>query len=336
MDEIRVLLGHGSGGILSHELLEQVFLCHFRNNFLVPLEDATLLPSPSSRIAFTTDSFVVKPLFFPGGDIGRLSICGTVNDLSMRGAEPLYMSVGVIIEEGLLLSDLEKIVRSMSEAAKEAGVLIVCGDTKVVERGAADGLFINTAGVGKTGDDVNISVGNAKPGDAVILSGTMGDHGVAVLAGRHGFRFTSAIGSDVSPLNGLVRAVLTAFPRVHVMRDPTRGGVATTLKEIAETSGVGIDIDEESIPVSDGVAAACSMLGLDPLYLANEGKAVIVVPEEGAQDVVAAIRDHRYGRMAAVIGRVSAKNPGIVTIRNPYGSRRVVEMLAGDQFPRIC
>jgi hydrogenase expression/formation protein HypE len=336
MAEKLILLGHGSGGLLSHDLIEDLFLRHFGNDLLLPLEDATLLPSPSGRIAFTTDSYVVKPLFFPGGDIGRLSVCGTVNDLSMRGAEPLYMSVGFIIEEGFAFADLERVVRSMSEAAQEAGITIVCGDTKVVERRAADGLFINTAGIGRVREGTNISVENAKPGDAVILSGTLGDHGVAVLSQRHNLRFTSSLQSDVAPLNGLVRTILGVSPNVHVMRDPTRGGLGTTLKEIAQGSRVGIEIDEELIPASKAVVAACNMLGLDHLYLANEGKVVAFVPEREAQTVVAAMRKDRHGEKAALIGRVVDDHSGIVTVKNPFGIKRILEMLAGDQFPRIC
>jgi hydrogenase expression/formation protein HypE len=336
MDEKLILLGHGSGGVLSHNLTEGLFLRHFSNPLLLPLEDASLLPWPSRRIAFTTDSYVVKPLFFPGGDIGRLSVCGTVNDLSMRGAEPLYLSAGFIIEEGLTLAELERVVISMSEAAKEAGVSVVCGDTKVVEKRAADGLFINTAGIGRAREDIAVSVENAKPGDAVILSGTLGDHGVAVLSQRHGLRFTSSTKSDVAPLNGLVSAILEASPRVHVMRDPTRGGMGTTLKEIAQGSGVGIEIDEEAIPISEAVKAACAMLGLDNLYLANEGKLVALVPAEDAPVILGAMRRHRYGADAAIIGSATSDHPGIVTVKNRYGVKRIVEMLAGDQFPRIC
>jgi len=336
MEDKLILLGHGSGGVLSHDLIETVFLRHFGNSLLLPLEDATLLPSPSTRLVFTTDSYVVKPLFFPGGDIGRLAICGTVNDLSMRGAEPLYVSVGFIIEEGLPQSRLETVVASMSDAAKEAGVVIVCGDTKVVERGAADGLFINTAGIGQAREGVDISVQNARPGDVVIISGTLGDHGVAVLGERHNMRFTSSLRSDVAPLCGLVATILETTTGVHAMRDPTRGGLATTLKEVAQGSGVGIEIDEQTLPVSKAVATVCNMLGLDYLYLANEGKVVLMAPEADAPAILATMRKHRYGREAAIIGKVTSAHPGIVTIRNPYGVKRIVEMLAGDQFPRIC
>jgi hydrogenase expression/formation protein HypE len=336
MDEKLILLGHGSGGGMSHELIEGLFVRYFGNPLLLPLEDASTFRLPPGLAAFTTDSYVVKPLFFPGGNIGRLSVCGTVNDLSMRGAEPLYLSAGFIIEEGFAVADLERIVVSMSEAAHEAGVSIVCGDTKVVERHAADGLYINTAGVGVVPDGVDISVQRALPGDVVIVSGTIGDHGVTVLSQRQSLHFRSPLVSDVAPLNRLVRSMLDAAPTVRALRDPTRGGIATTLKEIAASSSVGIEIDEERIPVSDAVAAACEMLGLDYLYLANEGKLVAVVPEGDAGRVLEAMRGNMYGKDAAVIGHVTEDHPGIVTMRNAYGIKRIVEMLASDQFPRIC
>jgi hydrogenase expression/formation protein HypE len=337
MDEKLILLGHGSGGGLSHDLIEGLFVRHFGNPLLLPLEDASAFDLPPGKTAFTTDSYVVKPIFFPGGDIGRLAVCGTVNDLSMRGARPLYLSAGFIIEEGFPRADLERIVVSMSDAAREAGVSIVCGDTKVVERRAADGLFINTAGVGFIPVGISVSVQNARPGDAVIVSGTIGDHGVTVLSQRQGLHFKSPVKSDVAPLNGLAQAMLDAAPAaVHVMRDPTRGGIATTLKEIASNSSVGIEIEEERLPVSEAVGAACEMLGLDYLYLANEGKLVAIVAEDRAGQVLDAMKAHPYGPDAAVIGRVTADRPGMVTIRNPFGAKRIVEMLAGDQFPRIC
>jgi len=336
MDEKLILLGHGSGGGMSHELIEGLFVRYFGNPLLLPLEDASTFRLPPGLAAFTTDSYVVKPLFFPGGNIGRLSVCGTVNDLSMRGAEPLYLSAGFIIEEGFAVADLERIVVSMSEAAHEAGVSIVCGDTKVVERHAADGLYINTAGVGVVPDGVDISVQRALPGDVVIVSGTIGDHGVTVLSQRQSLHFRSPLISDVAPLNRLVRSMLDAAPTVRAMRDPTRGGIATTLKEIAGNSSVGIEIDEELIPVSEAVKAACEMLGLDYLYLANEGKLVAVVPEGDAGRVLEAMRGNIYGKNAAIIGHVTQDHPGIVTIRNSYGIKRIVEMLASDQFPRIC
>ncbi len=329
-------MGHGSGGGLSHDLITDLFVRHFDNPILATLEDASLLASPGKKIAFTTDSYVVKPLFFPGGDIGRLSVCGTVNDLSMRGARPLFLSAGFIIEEGFAVADLERVVLSMAEASKEADVSVVCGDTKVVERHAADGLYINTAGIGVIPEGTDVSAKNAVPGDAVIVSGTVGDHGVTVLSQRQGLHFRTSLKSDAAPLNHLVAEMMEASKGVHVLRDPTRGGIATTLKEIALSSGVGIEIEEGRIPVSEVVRNACEMLGLDYLYLANEGKLVAFVAWEDADRVLRAMRDNVYGRDATVIGTVTAAHPGIVTMKNPFGVQRIIEMLASDQFPRIC
>ena len=336
MDEELILLGHGSGGLLSHELIEKIFLRHFGNAMLSPLEDSALFESTESLLAFTTDSYVVKPIFFPGGDIGRLAVCGTVNDLSMRGARPLHLSAGFIIEEGLPVHELERVVSSMHAAADEAGVTIVCGDTKVVERHAADKLFINTSGVGTVAKNVAVSVSNAQPGDSIIVSGTIGDHGVTILSQRQGLQFKSSIRSDVAPLNGLVQEMLAASSGIHSMRDPTRGGLATTLNEIAKSSKVGIEIEEEKIPVSEAVERACEMLGLDYLYLANEGKLIAVVAKEETERILAVMRNNVYGRSATVIGHVTHERPGRVLMRNPFGVRRVIEILASDQFPRIC
>ncbi|MCX8021441.1 MAG: hydrogenase expression/formation protein HypE [Syntrophorhabdaceae bacterium] len=336
MDKNVISLSHGSGGLISRELVEGLFLKRFHNNALMDLEDASILNLPMEKIAFTTDSFVVNPIFFPGGDIGRLAVCGTVNDLSMMGAKPLYLSVGFIIEEGFLIEDLKKIVDSMGEAAEEAEVSIVCGDTKVVERNAADNIFINTAGIGVIPEDVDISVKNAVPGDVIIVNGNIGDHGIAVLSQRKGLHFKTYIKSDVAPLNGLTALMIQKTRNIHTMRDPTRGGLATTLKEIAIGSNVGIEIDEERIPVSEGVRKACELLGLDWLYLANEGKAVVVVPEEEGEQLIETMKRHPYGEGAKIIGRVVPNSPGIVTMRNAYGVRRVIEMLAGEQYPRIC
>jgi len=335
MEEL-ILLGHGSGGGLSHELIENVFAASFANPLLLPLEDASLFPSPGERLAFTTDSYVVQPLFFPGGDIGRLAICGTVNDLSMRGAAPLYLSASFIIEEGLPVADLKRVVFSMAEAAAEAGVQIVCGDTKVVERGAADRLFITTSGIGVVRDGVDVSAQNARAGDAVILSGTIGDHGITILSQREGMQFRSGLESDAAPLNGLVAAMLAESTGVRAMRDPTRGGLATTLNEIAGSSHAGIEIEEGKIPVSEGVEWACEMLGLDPLYLANEGKLVAIVPAEDADRIVKAMRSTRYGANAVLIGRVTDEHPGRVILRTRFGIKRIIDVLASDQFPRIC
>jgi hydrogenase expression/formation protein HypE len=334
----RILMAHGSGGQLSHDLVEQFFLKHFHNPTLAGLDDAAVLPPtlPAARLALTTDSYVIHPLFFPGGDIGKLAVCGTVNDLAMRGAQPLYLTAGFILEEGLPLKDLERVVASMAATAKTANVQIVAGDTKVVERGSADGLFINTAGVGLVPDGVDISGADARPGDAVIVSGTIGDHGMAVMSRREGLTFSTALVSDCAPLNGLVAALLKASPNVHCLRDPTRGGLATALNELARRSGVGVEIEETRIPVRDAVRGLCELLGLDPLYVANEGKLVAVVAAEEAEAALAALRAHEYGAEAAIIGQVTANHPGRLVMRTALGARRVVDMLVGEQLPRIC
>ena len=334
----KILMAHGSGGQLSHDLVEQIFLKHFHNPILANLDDAAVLPSPTSdsRFALTTDSYVIHPLFFPGGDIGKLAVCGTVNDLAMRGARPLYLTTGFILEEGLPLEDLERIVVSMAATAKTAGVQIVAGDTKVVERGSADGLFINTAGVGLVPEGVNISGANARPGDIVIVSGTIGDHGIAIMSQREGLAFNTPLVSDCAPLSGLVATLLEASPAVHCLRDPTRGGLATVLNELARRSGVGIEIEETHIPVRDAVRGMCELLGLDPLYVANEGKLVAVVAQEDAEKALAALRAHEYGTEAVIIGRAVAEHPGRVVVRTPLGARRIVDMLVGEQLPRIC
>lgn len=331
----RVLLAHGSGGRLSHDLVRRVFVSRLANPALAPLDDAARLAEANGRLAFTTDAYVVKPLFFRGGDVGRLAVCGTVNDLSMVGARPLYLSAAFVLEEGFPLADLERIVDSMRAAADEAGVVVVTGDTKVVERGSADGLFITTAGVGVIEPGVEVSGANARPGDAVIISGTIGDHGIAVVSAREGIAFETEVASDVAPLNHLVQAVLAAGG-VKVLRDPTRGGLATTLNEIAEQSRVAISLEEETLPVRDGVRAACEMLGFDPLYVANEGKVVAVVAAGAAEAVVAAMRRTPQGRDARIIGRVREGPAGRVTLRTRIGGTRIVDMLAGELLPRIC
>ena len=331
----RILLAHGSGGRLAHDLIEQVLLKPLSNPLLDRLDDAAVFDC-GGRLAFTTDSYVVQPIFFPGGDIGRLAVCGTVNDLSMVGATPLYLSLALIIEEGLLLADLERVLASVREAVLEAGVQIVTGDTKVVNQGSADGLFVNTAGVGPLPEGTEVSGWGARPGDWVILSGTIGDHGIAVLSRREGIGFSTMLLSDCAPLNGLVAGMLAASPRVHVMRDPTRGGLATTLNEVAAQSGVSIHIEEEAVPVRPEVRGACDMLGMDPLYVANEGKLVAMVHPDDAGAVLQAMRGHRYGKDAAVIGEVRAEHPGRVVMRTALGASRIVDMLAGDPLPRIC
>lgn len=333
--EDRVLLAHGSGGKLSHDLVEQCFLPLFDNVFLRKLDDSAVLEL-SGRLAFTTDSYVVNPIFFPGGDIGRLAVCGTVNDLAMSGAVPKYLSVSLIIEEGFHMSDLRHTAVSIKEAAREAEVQVVTGDTKVVNKGSADGLFINTAGIGIVAPGVDISGSNARPGDRVLLSGPIGDHGIAVISQREGLRFTSPVGSDCAPLNHLVSEMLDTGVGIHSLRDPTRGGLATTLNEIAASSGVGILIIEDTVPVRDSVRAACELLGFDPLYVANEGKLVAVAAVDGVERLLEAMRRNRHGEGSAVIGEVVADHPGRVVMRTRMGASRIVDMLVGDQLPRIC
>ncbi|MCC6346547.1 MAG: hydrogenase expression/formation protein HypE [Nitrospirales bacterium] len=332
----RILLSHGSGGTLSRQLIHDLFLDAFRNEYLAPLNDQAVFSLPSTRIAFTTDSYVVSPLFFPGGDIGKLAVCGTINDLAVGGAEPLYLSASFIIEEGLLFEDLKRIVASMAETAEQAGVQIVTGDTKVVERGKGDKVFITTAGVGIVGEGIALSPASIRPGDVVIVSGCIGDHGVAVLTCREGIRLETPVGSDCAPLHGLARSMLAAHAGIRAMRDPTRGGLATALNEFAAASGSGIIIEEEAVPVREAVQGACELLGFDPLYLANEGKLVAVVPKNAACSVLDAMRGNVLGADAAVIGEVVSDHPGRVTLKTAIGTRRTVSMLSGEQLPRIC
>jgi len=333
--EDRILLAHGSGGTLAHKLIENSFVKAFDNPYLSRLDDSAVIDF-IGKLAFTTDSYVVTPIFFPGGDIGKLAVCGTVNDLAMSGARPLYLSLSFIIEEGLLLDELSRIVDSIKETAAEAKVEIVTGDTKVVQHGSADRIFINTAGVGLIPGDVNISGNRAKPGDSIILSGTIGDHGIAVLSKREGLSFSTLLESDCAPLGDMVAQILEANPDIHCLRDPTRGGLATTLNELAGQSEVGIRIDEEKIPVREDVAAACEMLGLDPLYVANEGKLVAVFPAENSSTVLRTMLDNPYGENASVIGEVIEKHPGRVVMKTRLGTSRIVDMLSGDILPRIC
>ncbi len=345
MPKGRIILGHGSGGKLSHDLIESLFLPLFINPILEDGDDSAVFPLrdgdkigqqlSKGEIAFTTDSYVVKPLFWPGGNIGKLAVCGTVNDLAMVGAVPLYLSAAFVIEEGLPISSLRRIVTSMQRAAKEARVKIVTGDTKVVERGSADGLFINTAGVGLL-SRASISGSNAQPGDMIILSGTIGDHGIAVLSAREGLVFSNSFKSDVAPLNHMVGAMLRASHKIHTMRDPTRGGLATTLNEVAQQSKVTIRIIEEQIPIREEVAAACEILGYDPLYVANEGKVVACVAPEDAERVLQVIQKTHYGREAAIIGEVLPEPKGRVVMKTRIGGTRIVDMLVGEMLPRIC
>jgi hydrogenase expression/formation protein HypE len=335
--EERIVLGHGSGGRMSHDLITRLFLPHFENPILSVGDDAAEVTAGSNgRLAISTDSHVVWPLFFPGGDIGRLAVCGTVNDVAMLGARPLYLTAGFILEEGLEMAVLERVVHSMMEAAQESGVKIVAGDTKVVERGKADGLFINTAGVGVLEGERRIGGAQARPGDAVLLSGPIGDHGIAVLAARGELGFEIDVKSDVAPLNGLVAAMLETGAEIHTLRDPTRGGLATTLNEIALQSGVGIVLEEEAIPVRPAVAAACEVLGFDPLYVANEGKLVAFAAQKDAEIILQAMHQSRYGEGAVRIGEVQAEPAGRVLIKTTLGSSRVVDRLSGEMLPRIC
>ncbi len=336
MTSERILLAHGSGGRLTHDLITNLFKRHFANAYLDALNDAAVLPERGGRLAFTTDSYVVQPIFFPGGDIGKLAVCGTVNDLSMVGANPLYLTAGYILEEGLPFADLETIVSSMASVAAQAGVQIVAGDTKVVDRGGVDKVFINTAGVGWIPDDLTLSPDEIRPGDAILVSGTLGDHGIAILCQREGLDIGTPLVSDCAPLNGLAAAILERHRDVRAMRDPTRGGLATTLIELAGSSGLGFKIEESAIPVHEAVRGACELLGLDPLYVANEGKLVAVVPWESAESVLAVMQEHPLGRDARIIGRVVEAHPRKVVLRTALGVSRVLEMLVGEQLPRIC
>jgi hydrogenase expression/formation protein HypE len=334
----RILLAHGSGGVLSHELIRDLFLRHFDNPLLASMADAAVLEAlPPGRPALTTDSYVVQPLFFPGGNIGELAVCGTVNDLAVMGARPLYLTAGFILEEGLPYEVLERVVISMAETARRAGVLIVTGDTKVVDRGAADGLFINTAGLGVVPPGIDVGPHRLRPGDVLLVNGTVGDHGLAVMMQREGMHFGSALQSDTAPLNGLIAALLTALPdQVHALRDATRGGLVTVLNEWSETAAMGIEISEAAIPVREEVRAACEFLGLEPTYAANEGKVVVAVDSAAAAVALEIMRAHPLGQQAAIIGAVTASHPGRVVLETPYGARRIVQMLTGAQLPRIC
>ena len=348
MAKDRILLGHGSGGKLSHDLIESLFLPAFANPILGAGDDSAVFPLTNGNrmlqgkqlskdeIAFTTDSYVVKPISWPGGDIGKLAVCGTVNDLSVVGAIPLFLSAAFVIEEGLLISTLRRITVSMKRAASEAGVKIVTGDTKVVERGSADGLFINTAGVGILPERMRISGNNAQAGDVIILSGNIGDHGIAVLSAREGLVFSNDFKSDVAPLNHMVGAMLRTSGKIHAMRDPTRGGLAGTLNEITRQSKVGIRIIEEQIPIREEVAAACEILGYDPLYVANEGKVVACVAPEDAEKILQVMRKTPYGHQTAIIGEVLPDSEGRVVMKTKVGGTRIVDMLTGEMLPRIC
>lgn len=336
MDHDRIQLAHGSGGRLSAQLIEALFLPRFGNPILDRLEDSAILELPPGKLAMSTDSFVVDPIFFPGGNIGDLAINGTVNDIAMSGAKPLYLSVAFVLEEGLPIEDLHRVLLSMEESAAGAGVTVVTADTKVVERGSCDKLFINTTGLGIIPEGVRISSSRLEPGDTILVSGTLADHGMAIMTTREGLSFQSRIQSDTASLHDLVRIMLEVCPDIHALRDPTRGGAATTLNEFAKASQVGIELSEEGVSVRPDVQGACEVLGIDPLYVANEGKLIAAVPGERAEDILAAMQAHPQGREAVVMGRVTKDHPGIVAMRTGLGARRIVEMPVAEQLPRIC
>lgn len=332
-----VLLAHGGGGKLTHMLIERIFLPAFANPALEALHDGAILEVSGVRLAFTTDSFVVSPIFFPGGDIGCLAVHGTVNDLAMCGARPLALSAGFILEEGFSMEDLCRVVESMREAASRAGVPIVTGDTKVVDKGKGDGIFINTTGIGLIPPGIHISPKRAKPGDLILINGAIAVHGIAIMSVREGLEFETTLLSDTAPLHDLVARILeVGGDKVHVLRDPTRGGVASALNEIASRAGVGILLDEASIPIWEEVKGACEILGLDPLYVANEGKCLVIVAQDKAEEVLEVMRAHPLGQEAAIIGEVVEEHPGQVILRSRIGGMRVVDMLSGEQLPRIC
>ena len=335
-DYPNIVLGHGGGGKLSAELVQHLFLPAFQNDTLASLADGAMLNVNGQRLAFSTDSYVVRPLFFAGGCIGDLAVNGTVNDIAMLGAKPLFLSVGFILEEGLPLPTLHEIVERMAEAAQKAGVLLVTGDTKVVEKGHGDGVYINTSGIGVVPEGVNIAPQNAQIGDVVLLSGTIGNHGMAVMSQREGLEFETEIVSDSAALNGLVETMLAITSDIHVLRDPTRGGVASSLNEIAQAAHVGICIEETKIPVESAVRSACEMLGMDALYVANEGKLLAIVPEHEADRLLAVMQQHPLGRDATMIGRIVAEHHGMLVAKTALGATRLVDMQVGEQLPRIC
>jgi hydrogenase expression/formation protein HypE len=336
-DHGTVQMAHGGGGRLSQKLVEELFLPAFRNPGLEPLHDGAVLPLERSRLAFTTDSYVVRPLFFPGGCIGSLAVHGTVNDLAMCGAWPLALSAGFILEEGLPLADLRRVVAAMEDASRDAGVPIVTGDTKVVDRGKGDGIYINTAGVGLVPEGVEVSPRRARPGDVILVSGDLAVHGIAIMSVREGLEFETVLETDSAPLHRLVAELLRAGgERVHVLRDPTRGGVASALNEIAAQAGVGMRLDERALPIREDVRGACEILGFDPLYVANEGKCLAIVAREAAETLLAVLRENPLGAEAVIIGEVVADHPGRVVLRSRIGGERIVDMLSGEQLPRIC
>jgi len=335
-DYEKVLLAHGGGGTLSHQLIQKMFFSQFNNPLLNQEHDGAIFEIGGTRFAFSTDSYVVQPIFFPGGNIGELAVNGTVNDLSMCGAKPLYLSCGFIIEEGFPMNELWEVVLAMKNAAEKANVQIVTGDTKVVDKGKGDKIFINTAGIGIIQNDVQISPANCKVGDVILLNGFIADHGIAIMSARENLSFETSIKSDCAPLNSLVEKILAVSKNIHVLRDPTRGGVASALNEIAQKANVGILIEEDKIPIREEVKAACELLGFDPLYIANEGKLLAMVAEEDAGKVLNEMKKHPYGKDSTIIGKVTAENLKTVIMKTSIGSKRIVDMLSGEQLPRIC
>lgn len=331
-----ITLDHGSGGEASRELVEDIFLKYLGNRHLNCLDDSAVVEISGERLAMTTDSYVVDPIFFSGGNIGSLAVHGTVNDLAMQGAEPIYLTLGLILEEGLEIQSLKQIIESVAHAAGEAGVQIVAGDTKVVPKGHADKIFINTAGIGTIRRGIDVSSKNARPGDQVLINGTIGDHGITILTQREGLQFKTGLTSDSAPLNSLVSDILRHDAAIHVLRDPTRGGVATALNEIADQSQMGITLFEDRLPISNAVRAASEVLGLDPLYVANEGKCLVIAPPPNAEGALKIMKSHPYGKDARVIGEVSAEHPGRALLKTRVGGTRILSMLTGEQLPRIC
>jgi hydrogenase expression/formation protein HypE len=334
----KILLNHGAGGKITHELISSLFVKYFDNNTLNEQTDSAILNIDSGLLAFTTDSYVVDPIFFPGGNIGKLAVCGTVNDLSVSGAKPVYLSCGFILEEGLLISELETIVKSMAEEAKKANVKIVTGDTKVVDKGKCDKIFINTSGIGLLDENrKNISFGkDIKVGDKIIINGTIGDHGTAILCARNSIEYTNAVLSDCAPLNDMISEALAVSDKIRFMRDATRGGLATVLCELAEKNKFGIELSEDKIPVQESVHGLCEVFGFDPLYMANEGKVVMIAAKEDAEKIVKVLQKNTFGKNAAIIGEVMEENKGMVVVNTGIGGKRIVDMLAGEQLPRIC
>ena len=331
----RILLSHGSGGQLTHSLIKE-FIGVLGNKFLNQLDDSAILKLDKDKVAFTTDSYVVSPIFFPGGDIGRLAVCGTVNDLAVCGAKPLFLSSAVIIEEGFPKNKLERILESMRKTLKEAGVKIVTGDTKVVEKGACDQIFITTSGVGIVDKRCDLSLGKIKPGDKVIINGVIGDHGFSILNAREDFDFKASLKSDLAPLNHLIENIMPVGKDLKFMRDPTRGGLATTLNEIVEHANIGIEIEEETLPIRKRIRAMGEILGMDPLYMGNEGKVVLIVAKRRSKEILRRLQGHKLGRNAAIIGTITKENKGEVVLKTVVGAKRIVRMLAGEQLPRIC